>query len=460
MNVYPRQFKIAARSDRPLAPSLERLRLRLVAALLVLDAAAISLSFLTVGLIYLSDIAIARGEAMLIVPLFMLFGLHGGLYRSDLILAPKRAALKVLYIMTISAAVLIILSFYAKTTASFSRVVLTFGCSISVVALVAIRGIFAAWVKRFVGPTLQNTLILHAGGDAIHMDHAYQIDIADHQITADANDPANLDRIGRYLENMDRVIVNCPPEERDLWAPLLRAAGVEGEFVSADLRRLGALKIRNEPGFTGIVVSAQPLGTEARVIKRVVDVIVSTIGLLVLAPLMLVVALAIRAEDGGPALFRQRRMGAGNRFFWIYKFRSMRVEAADADAGRLTARNDERTTQIGRFIRRTSIDELPQLFNVWRGDMSLVGPRPHALGALAGEKLYWEVDGRYWKRHALKPGLTGLAQVRGFRGNTENEQSLTDRLQADLEYISNWSLWLDMRIVMKTFRVLLHDNAY
>jgi exopolysaccharide biosynthesis polyprenyl glycosylphosphotransferase len=432
----------------------------LVAALLVLDAGAIFLSFLAVGLVYLSDIEIARGEAMLIVPLFMLFGLHGGLYRSDLILAPKRAALKVLYIMTISAAVLIILSFYAKTTASFSRVILTFGCSISVAALVAIRGLFAAWVKRFVGQTLQNTLILHAGGDAIHMDHAYQIDIADHQITADANDPANLDRIGRYIENMDRVIVNCPPEARDIWAPLLRAAGVEGEFVSADLRRLGALNIRNEPGFTGIVVSAQPLSTEARVMKRVMDVIVSTIGLLALAPLMLVVALAIRAEDGGPVLFRQRRMGSGNRFFWIYKFRSMRKEAADSDARRLTSRDDDRTTRIGKIIRRTSIDELPQLVNVLKGDMSLVGPRPHALGALAGERLYWEVDSQYWKRHALRPGLTGLAQVRGFRGNTVCEQNLTDRLQADLEYIANWTFWLDVKILIRTVGVVIHDNAY
>src|SRR5690606_31664375 len=106
-----------------------------------------------------------------------------------------------------------------------------------------------------------------------------------------------------------------------------------------------------------------------------------------------------KLEDGGPVLFKQKRVGAGNRFFWIYKFRSMRVESTDADATRLATRDDDRTTRLGKFIRRTSIDELPQLFNVWSGAMSLVGPRPHALGALAGERLYWEVDGRYWNRH-------------------------------------------------------------
>jgi lipopolysaccharide/colanic/teichoic acid biosynthesis glycosyltransferase len=153
-------------------------------------------------------------------------------------------------------------------------------------------------------------------------------------------------------------------------------------------------------------------------------------------------------------------MGTGNRFFWIYKFRSMRSELGDADGKRSTARNDDRTTRIGRFIRRTSVDELPQLINVWRGDMSLVGPRPHALGSQAGEKLFWEIDGSYWKRHVLKPGLTGLAQVRGFRGATECEKDLTDRLQADLEYISSWSLWLDIKILIRTLGVLIHDSAY
>ena len=125
-----------------------------------------------------------------------------------------------------------------------------------------------------------------------------------------------------------------------------------------------------------------------------------------------------------------------------------------------TSRDDDRVTRVGRLIRRTSIDELPQLINVLKGEMAIVGPRPHALGSQAGDKLFWEVDGRYWERHALKPGLTGLAQVRGLRGATDREEDLSARLEADLEYLDGWSLWRDLRIVFSTIRVLSHDRAF
>lgn len=117
-------------------------------------------------------------------------------------------------------------------------------------------------------------------------------------------------------------------------------------------------------------------------------------------------------------------------------------------------------TRVGAFIRKTSIDELPQLINVLKGDMSIVGPRPHPLGSRAANKLFWEVDDRYWHRHAAKPGLTGLAQVRGYRGATRLEADLTDRLHADLEYLDTWSIWRDLLIIFMTFRVLVHRNAY
>lgn len=460
MNVHHRLVPHSMDLDLPLAPSRERQRLRLMVTMGVLDILAIYASFLIVGFAYLGNLEIGWGEATLIAPLFLLFGLHGGLYRSDLLLEPRRAFYKCLYMIALSATVLIMLSFYAKTTTNFSRVVLTFGCALSFASLMACRVAIGAWLKRTVGPTLHNTLVIHAGGPDINLDHAFHVDAEAHGISSNSNDPANLDRIGRYMENMDRVIISCSREGRAQWAPLLRAAGVEGEFVSNDLWRLGALEIRREPGFTGIVVSARPLRLEALVIKRAMDLTLSSLALVLLAPLMAMVALLIKLEDGGPVLFKQRRVGAGNRFFWIYKFRSMRVERTDPDGERSTSRDDDRATRIGKFIRRTSIDELPQLFNVCFGHMSLVGPRPHALGSLAGEKLFWEIDGRYWNRHALKPGLTGLAQIRGFRGATHCEDDLIDRLQADLEYISNWSIWLDLTIMIKTVKVLVHEQAY
>ncbi len=144
----------------------------------------------------------------------------------------------------------------------------------------------------------------------------------------------------------------------------------------------------------------------------------------------------------------------------MIKFRSMRHDKLDPEGNRSAARDDDRVTRIGAFIRRTSIDELPQIVNVLKGDMSFVGPRPHALGSRANNKYFWDIDRQYWQRHCLKPGLTGLAQVRGHRGATEHEKDLTDRLQSDLEYIAGWSLRRDIGIVLRTVRVLTHRNAF
>src|SRR3546814_2483432 len=175
---------------------------------------------------------------------------------------------------------------------------------------------------------------------------------------------------------------------------------------------------------------------------------------------MLAVAIAIKLESRGSVFFRQERLGRGNRLFLVYKFRSMRVEKCDENGDRSTARDDDRITRVGQFIRRTSIDELPQLWNVLRGEMSLVGPRPHALGSRAGGALFWDVDRRYWYRHATKTGLSGLAQVRGYRGATDHHSDLTNRLNADLEYLSGWTLWRDITIILLTARVIMHRHEY
>jgi len=190
------------------------------------------------------------------------------------------------------------------------------------------------------------------------------------------------------------------------------------------------------------------------------DLAIAVPAIVFLLPLLLTVALLIRLEDGGKVFFRQQRQGRNNRLFWIYKFRSMRPLLLDATGSRSATRDDDRLTTIGRFIRRTSIDELPQLINVVRGDMSIVGPRPHAIGSLAGTKRFWEVDPRYLLRHSLKPGLTGLAQMRGLRGATDTEADLRQRLQADLEYLDGWTILRDISIILGTIRVLVHHRAF
>lgn len=200
-----------------------------------------------------------------------------------------------------------------------------------------------------------------------------------------------------------------------------------------------------------------PLTERERILKRSFD-IVGALGILVLlSPLMLLTALMIKLDSRGPVFFRQRRNGFNGRVFWIYKFRSMRV-LEDGDVIRQASKEDPRVTRIGRWIRRTSIDELPQLLNVLTGDMSLVGPRPHAV---AHNNEYQSVVGNYAFRHHVKPGITGWAQVNGFRGETATLDLMKQRVEHDLWYINHWSFWLDLRILLMTaFAAARQPTAY
>jgi len=187
-----------------------------------------------------------------------------------------------------------------------------------------------------------------------------------------------------------------------------------------------------------------------RAAKRLLDVSASAFGLLFFAPLFIGIALAIKATSRGPVLFRQKRYGYHNRRFWILKFRTMYVHLGDSRGTRQATNEDPRVTPIGRILRKTSLDELPQLINVLTGDMSLVGPRPHVPGMLAGGLLYENLVPYYFQRHNMKPGITGLAQVSGYRGSTAAPLSAVERLDRDLRYIETWSLWLDLRIIART----------
>jgi lipopolysaccharide/colanic/teichoic acid biosynthesis glycosyltransferase len=341
-------------------------------------------------------------------------------------------------------------------------VVFAAGVTLAVLAMASFRFAMSRWIRRYWGPSPVNRLVIDAGGPPMEIPHAYHVDAAAHGLVPSLEDPHALDRLSRYLANMDEVIVNCPLEERSAWARALKGSGVHGEVTSELVREIGVLGVihRDDAQVSTLLVSTGPLGMRARITKRAFDVAISLGALALLAPVVLLAALAIKLEDGGPVFFRQRRLGRGNRFFWIYKLRTMKVADGDADGKRSTGRADERITRAGRFLRRTSIDELPQLLNVVKGEMSIVGPRPHALASQAGEKLFWEVDVRYWQRHCLRPGITGLAQIRGFRGATDTEGDLSSRLQADLEYLAGWTIWRDLKISLATLRVLVHDRAY
>ncbi|WP_462113978.1 undecaprenyl-phosphate glucose phosphotransferase [Lysobacter xanthus] len=220
------------------------------------------------------------------------------------------------------------------------------------------------------------------------------------------------------------------------------------DLLHARWDRLGNIPLVN-------VVDAPGTGVSGA-LKRCSDVVASLVLLLLAGLPMLLIAIGVRLSSPGPILFRQQRYGLNGRIFHIWKFRTMTV-MEDGAAFRQATRNDARVTRFGAFLRASSLDELPQLFNVLRGDMALVGPRPHPVAMNEEQRKLIE---RYMLRHKVRPGITGWAQVNGFRGETDTPEKINGRIRLDLEYIDNWSLGLDLRILLQTVRVLVHHNAY
>jgi Undecaprenyl-phosphate glucose phosphotransferase len=195
--------------------------------------------------------------------------------------------------------------------------------------------------------------------------------------------------------------------------------------------------------------------------KRFFDILFSILVLLGATPLFVVLAVLIKLESRGPILFKQRRYGFNNEVIEVYKFRSMKQEFSDPDAQKLTERADPRVTRLGKLMRRTSLDELPQMLNVLRGEMSIVGPRPHAIRTTAGGRMCEDVVDRYSRRHRVRPGVTGWAQVNGLRGTMQDEEHLRKRIDHDLYYINNWSPWFDFKILAMTLWIVVGGrNSY
>jgi Undecaprenyl-phosphate glucose phosphotransferase len=208
-------------------------------------------------------------------------------------------------------------------------------------------------------------------------------------------------------------------------------------------------------GLTFLDAIDKPLRDWRWIAKDIEDWVLAALILLLAAPVMLIIALLIKLDSPGSVLFRQKRYGFNNQLIEVFKFRTMYHHASDPNGEQLTRRGDPRITRIGAFLRRTSIDELPQFINVLRGEMSIVGPRPHAMAAKAAGLLYQEAVKAYDARHRVKPGITGWAQVNGWRGETETVEQITKRVEHDLYYIEHWSLLLDLRIIVRTIPVAL-----
>jgi polysaccharide biosynthesis protein PslA len=264
---------------------------------------------------------------------------------------------------------------------------------------------------------------------------------------------------------LDQVIIALPRVQQarlDEISEQLSAASID---VCIMPREVLELRTRYRMNYIGdlpvLKVWQQPVRDLDGVLKEVQDRILAAIAIVLLSPVLIATALAIRLESKGPTFFVQRRFGFNNMEIDVMKFRSMYHDRSDFSGADRTLKDDPRVTNVGRFIRRTSIDELPQLFNVLRGEMSLVGPRPHPLSMKVGDRYYFDAVRGYGARHRVKPGITGLAQVRGLRGEINTIERAKRRVEYDVYYIENWSPLLDIRIILETVLQLLWPrNVY
>lgn len=260
---------------------------------------------------------------------------------------------------------------------------------------------------------------------------------------------------------IDKVYITLPmgAEERIKWLLDQLSDSTASVYLIPNVFIVDLLHARSESinGLPSISIFDSPMDGASRLVKRVEDIVLALIILSIIAVPMLIIALGVRLTSPGPALFRQKRYGMDGRPIEVWKFRSMTV-MENGDTVTQAKRNDSRITPFGAFLRRTSLDELPQFLNVLRGDMSIVGPRPHAI---AHNEEYRKLISGYMLRHKVKPGITGWAQINGWRGETDTLDKMRKRIEYDLNYIRRWSLWLDLKIVFLTvFKGFLNKNAY
>lgn len=449
------------RTTRP--QSKLRLRLRMYAMMAVADVAAISIGFLAASRIRMfdADPGMALAELAVIAPLYFVIALMRQAYAAGVIHNRWGSVGRALNALALAAASFLFIAFFLKVSQDFSRTVFGVGIVMSAVLLFVCRYLFSRYAGLLLGGDPYKVVNVFDGEVPPSANSHGAIFVQSSDVFHPANlNPATYDGFSEAIEDADRVIVHCPENKRALWTMALKGANVQGEVIAPKLADFKPLGLAHYNGIPTLIVSRGPLGLKDRLIKRVFDIAVAGTALFLLLPLMLMVSGLIYFQDRGPVFFVQTRVGRSNRLFRILKFRSMYVETSDSAGSRSASRSDDRITPIGRIIRATSIDEIPQLINVLLGDMSIVGPRPHALGSTAEDQLFWHIDERYFHRHAIKPGLTGLAQVRGFRGATHRKSDLVNRLQSDLEYLNNWTIWTDVIILIRTVGVVLHKNAY
>ncbi len=382
-------------------------------------------------------------------------------------------------------ALMALAGFFLKISADFSRLWFGGWFASGLVAFLALRLVIARLVRRWArnGVMERRAIIVGGGKGAEALIRSIEQqpfnDIRICGIFDDRDDRrsppvvAGYPKLGTIAEltafariaRIDMLIVSLPisAEKRvlsmlkKLWVlPVdirLSAHSAELQFRPRSYSYIGSVPMLD--------IFDKPINDWDSVTKRTFDIVFSLLGIVVFSPVMLATAVAIKLDSRGPVLFKQKRHGFNNEVVEVYKFRSMYADQSDPTARKTVTKNDPRVTRVGRFIRKTSIDELPQFFNSLMGSLSLVGPRPHAVAAQSHNLLYTEVVDGYFARHKVKPGVTGWAQINGWRGEMDTDEKIRRRTELDLYYIENWSLWLDLKILLLTpIRLLNTENAY
>lgn len=447
----------------PVPPASRRsIRLSTYGALAIGDAATLVMSFLLANLTRFGMFNEPAGIATLAVTLPIYFGviLQRKPYSGRFLESWRRSARDAVTALVTAIIVASVVAIYLHADLTISRSVASIAGVYAAILLVGSRRLLSRIAMAALKGQPVSTVLIVDGIAFPALPNVPRVDAHRMGLSPERDDPVAFALLNAAIGSCERVVVACAPERRADWAAMLKGANAMGEIVTPELDRMGTIRSSTLDGMSTAVTSLGPLDTTNRAVKRAFDLVVATVAIALLWPILGLVALAIRLDSPGPILFRQPRLGRGNALFDVLKFRSMRTDLCDVAGDRSTQRADPRVTRVGRIIRATSIDELPQLLNVLRGSMSVVGPRPHALGSLAGDKLFWEIDAQYWDRHAMKPGITGLAQVHGYRGATALPEDLTNRLRADIAYMRGWTIWRDLRIMVATTRVLLHRNAF
>lgn len=428
--------------------------------------------------IYYPPVIVAAGLALLAAQNV------SGNYRFAAIIAPRDHWRRTLLTVTTVFLSLIVANFAIKMSDQFSRLwfFLWMGSTLILVPLarLAIGWALQALAKR--GRVTHNIAVVGTGELASEFINRIQnrgihynriVGVFDQRNTrrpqsvGDIDVLGGLDTLESFLrtKSVDRIVVALPIDAHqrilELRNRLLEYpvdVGLSPGMLSYSLDTSKTIAVA---GLPVIEISRRPISGWQYFLKRAMDLSASLLAFIVLAPVLGTIALLIKLDSPGPVLFRQKRFGFNHQLIDVYKFRTMYANQLDANASKLATRNDPRITKIGAFLRRWSMDELPQLFNVLKGEMSLVGPRPHATLAKAADTLYTDLLDNYASRHRVKPGITGWAQVNGWRGETDTQEKLIKRVEHDLEYIDSWSLLLDIKIIFKTvYSVIEGENAY